>query len=266
MIRAHENPLALRAGALSILVHIVLVAILLLSFNWKAVQPANVAQVELWDSLPTLQPVIEPTPLPPEPPKPEPVIKEEPKPEPPPEPKAEIEIKKKPPVEVKPKIEKPKPEEKPKPDPAVKAKEEEKKRQDQLKKLQQMLAEEDKNMQHEQQKKDAQASTQEHAAQSAAAAKGEVDKYIGLVSSKIRPYVNKQLCGSGKPELTYEISLLPTGEISGSPKLIKGSGITACDDAVDRAIRQANPLPKPSAEILGQVRDLILKFRPNDDN
>lgn len=260
MIRKHENPLALRAGALSVLVHIVLLTILLLSFNWKSVQPATVAQVELWDSLPTPQPVIVPTP---EPPKPEPVIKEEPKPEPPPEPKAEIEIKKKPPVEVKPKEEKPRKEEKPKPDPA----ELQKKKQDEaLKKLQQELLTENTKVTQDEQKKEAQAAAQAHAAQTAAASKNEVDKYIGLVSSKIRPFVNKQLCGSGKPELIYEIALLPTGEISGSPRLLKGSGIAACDDAVERAIRQANPLPKPSADILGQVRDLNLKFRPNDDN
>lgn len=258
MIREHENPLAVRAGALSILVHIVLLAVLLISFNWKAVQPANIAQVELWDSLPTPQPVIEPTPQPPEPPKP--VIKEEPKPEPPPEPKAEIQIKKKPPIVVKPK------EEKPKPDPELKAKEAEMKRQEQLKKLQQMMAEDEKNMQHEQQKKDAQAAAQANAMQSAAATKGEVDKYMASVSSRIRSFVIKQLCGPGKPELTYEIALLPTGEISGSPRLVRGSGIPACDDAVERAIRQANPLPKPSADILSQVRDLNLKFRPNDDN
>ena len=257
MIRTHENPLALRAGALSVLVHGVLLTILLISFNWKAVQPSSIAQVELWDSLPTPKPVEKVIEPPPEPPKP--VIKEVPKPELPPEPKAEIQIKKKPVVE--PKKEKPpeKPIDKPKPD-LAKAKE--LKKQEQLKKLQQMLAQEDSNAQHEQQKADAQA----HAAQTSAASKGEVDKYIGLVSSKIRPYVNKQLCGSGKPELTYEIALLPTGEISGSPKLIKSSGIAACDDAVERAIRQANPLPKPSADIMGQVRDLILKFRPNDDN
>ena len=97
MIRRHENPVAIRAGALSLLVHVVLLSLLLVSFNWKSVKPISVAEVELWDTLPVAKP--EPLPPPPapepepEPPKPEPVV-EEPKPEPPPEPKVDIEVKK----------------------------------------------------------------------------------------------------------------------------------------------------------------------------
>ena len=268
MIRAHENPLAWRAGILSVLVHIVLLVILLVSFNWHSAKPLSVAQVELWDSLPGIQfkeaPVQKPVP---EPPKPKPVI-EKPIAKPvekpaPPEPKAEIVIKKKPPVEVKPKQEKPKKEEAPKQDPAIKAKEEQKKHEEEVKRLQQMLADEDKNMQQEQHKNAAQAAEQAQSVQSAAALAAEGAKYIGQVSAKIRPYVNKQLCGSGKPVLTYEIALLPTGEILPSPKLIKSSGIDACDDAVYRAILQSNPLPKPPA---GIDRDLKLIFHPNDAN
>ena len=262
MIRAHENPLAWRAGIMSVLVHIVLLVILLVSFNWHSAQPLSVAQVELWDSLPDMQPSIKPAPQPqPEPPKPVPVVKQvakpEAKPEPKLEPKAEIVLKKKPPVEVKP--EKPKKVETPKPDPAIKAREEEKKREEEIKKLQQEMLADDKNTQQEQHKNAAQAA--EKAASAASAS--EAAKYGSLISAKIRPYVNKQLCGSGKPELIYEIILLPTGEIPGTPKLIKSSGIGACDDAVSRAILQSNPLPKPPP---GMDRDLELKFRPNDES
>ena len=237
--------MALRAGILSVLVHGVLLAVLLISFNWHAVQPASIAEVELWDSLPAPQPVIKPVmPEPaPEPPKPDPVLKPEPKPEPAPEPKAEIQIK-----EDKPKAEKLK--ELPKPDPALKAKEKEKQRQEEIRKLQEMVAADEQPAQDVQHKP-------------AAVSANETSKYIGLVSAKIRPYVNKQLCGTGKPELIYEIVILPTGEIIGEPKLNKPSGINACDDAVYRAIKQSNPLPKPP---LGMDRDLKLKFRPNDDN
>ena len=99
MIRKHENPLAFKAGLLSILVHAVFLAILIFSFNWKTVQPANIAQVELWDSLPVVEqkPVPKPEPKP-EPPKPEPV-KPEPEPakhETVPEPKADILVEKEP--------------------------------------------------------------------------------------------------------------------------------------------------------------------------
>lgn len=260
MIRAHENPLALRAGALSVLVHGVLLAILLVSFNWKTVQPMNIAEVELWDRLPSPEPVIEPVP---EPPKPEPVIEPEPpkpiiepKPEPVPEPKAEIQLKKEPVKEPSPKKV-----EKPKPDPAIKAKEAEKKRLEEIKKLQQMLAAED-QQQQQSEKNEVQDASNE-AAQ--AASKGEVDKYGAKVKAKIYGYVNRQLCGTEKVSLTFNMTLLPTGELSGSPKLSKSSGIAACDDAIERAILQSDPLPQPPAEIFNQVRDLKIIFHPNAD-
>jgi colicin import membrane protein len=40
----------------------------------------------------------------------------------------------------------------------------------------------------------------------------------------------------------------------------------ACDDAVERAILESQPLPVPSqAEVFSQFRELKLKFRPNED-
>ena len=258
--------MAIRAGALSVLVHGVLLAILLVSFNWKTVQPASIAEVELWDSLPSPEPVIKPVP---EPPKPQPVIEPKPepkpliesKPEPQPEPKAEIQLKKEPikkPVKPPPKVEKPKP------DPAIKAKEAEKKRQEEIKKLQKMLVEEDQQQQHQSEKNEAQEAS-DKAAQAASA--GEVGKYIARIQSKIRSKVNKQLCGTGNPELEFTIALMPTGEVNGNPKLLKGSGIEACDEAVERAILQAQPLPVPGEpDLFSQFRNLKLKFRPNADN
>ena len=100
MIRPHEKPIAWRAGMFSLLVHVVLLAVMLISFNWKTVSPSNIAQVELWDNLPTAEPAKKPVPPKPEP-KPEPVPepkpkalppppKPEPKPEPAPVPEADI--------------------------------------------------------------------------------------------------------------------------------------------------------------------------------
>lgn len=257
MIRTHENPVAVRAGALSVLVHGVLLTLLLVSFQWKSVQPMNVAEVQLWDSLPAEKPVAPPPPPEPSPepePTPEPP-KPEPKPEPAPEPKVDIQLKKD--KEIKPKVEKPKKEEPPKPD-LNKQKQLEKEKQEKLKKLQQMLLAEDTATQ-------AAAPKQDVGVKSAtpAVSQGEVDKYIASVVAIIRPLVNKQVCGSGKPELLFEVTLLPTGEPS-STRLAKSSGITACDNAVDYAINKAK-LPKPPAELFSTVRDLKLKFRPNDD-
>lgn len=277
MIRKHENPLAFKAGLLSLLVHAAFLGILIFSFNWKAVQPASIAQVELWDSLPVVEkPVPQPEPKPeppkPEPPKPEPVPepKPEPKPEPPkpepvPEPKADIQVKKEP-EKPKPKpVEQPKPKppekkvekkpEPPKPDPEELNKQK-------LAELQKMLLEEEMKVQPSQPAQTAAAPTQ---AQSAAM-QGEVDKYISLISRKIRQNVNSEVCRNGKPELELEISLMPTGEVIGTPRLLKGSGMSACDEAVERAILQSQPLPvPPQAELFTRFRDLRLKFRPNEN-
>lgn len=263
MFRARENPVMWQAGALSLLVHGLFFLVLVMTFSWKAVQPMQVAQVELWDSLPT--PNVTP---PPEPPKPEPKVEPPPPPEPPPEPpepKAEIQIKPKPPV---PEVKKPTKELPKKPDPALKAKEEEKKHKEALRKLQQDLLRDDQPVDHEAEKAvaDAKAAAEaKRAADALAASSGVVDEYKARIVAKIKRYVNKQLCGTGKPELVFAIALMPTGEVSGNPHLVKSSGLPACDEAVERAILQAQPLPLPTqTELFSQFRDLNLKFKPNE--
>jgi colicin import membrane protein len=265
MIRSHENPIAIRAGALSVLVHVVLLVILLVSFNWKTVQTPSIAEVELWDSLPSPSPVPEVKPEPPkpepivepEPPKPEPVVEPEPpKPEPQPEPKAEIQVKKEP---IKEPV-KPKPKEKPKEEkPKVDLKKIEKERAEAIKKLQQeLLAEDQQRAQPDSQQ------ARNNAAQSAAAA-GEINEYKNRIANKIKGYVNPQLCGTDKVELKFRIAVMPTGELAGAPQLVKSSGIPACDQAVERAILQAEPLPLPEQpDLRAQFRNIELPFYPND--
>ena len=55
MLRQHENSDSLKAGALAVLVHVVLLGALLISFNWKTTHPISIAQVELWDSVPVVE-------------------------------------------------------------------------------------------------------------------------------------------------------------------------------------------------------------------
>jgi colicin import membrane protein len=257
-IRQRENQIVWRAGVLSLLVHGFFFGLLVMTFSLKSVQPMQVAEVELWDSLP-VQPVhkVEPRS---EPPKPEPKV--EPKPEPAPEPKAEIQIKPKPPVKLKPEPKpepKPKKEEPPKPDP----RKEEAKRLEDLKRA--MLAEDDPSLAQKQEAQ--QIAAAKNAQAQAAASSGAVDEYRARIQAKIKRFVNRQVCGSGKPVLEFSISLMPTGEVVGTPRLQKSSNIAACDQAVERAILQAQPLPVPrEPELFAQLRDLNLKFRPNDDN
>jgi len=276
MVREHENPQAIKAAFLALLVHAVFFLVLVLSFNWKSEMPLQVSDVQLWDSLPT--PKAQPLPPPePEPPKPEPKpeIRPEPKPEPPPpEPKAEIAVKK---PEPKPEPKRPEKKEPPKPDPAeLKKKEEalkkkellknkalEKSQQEILRKLQQMddpLAE--KALNDESKHLDA-ARNAAQAQQAAAASAGEVDKYKALIRDRIYRNMNRQPCGNAVPE--YRISLLPTGEVLAQPELLKSSGIVQCDQAALRAIMAAASQPfqmPPNPELFASFRDLRIPFKP----
>ena len=267
MLRQRENSVSFKAGVLSVTVHAVLLAALLISFNWKTTHPVSVAEVELWDSLPT-ESVQKPTPPPAPVKEPEPIVKEVPKPdpviEPEPEPKAKVDI------VIKPKpVEKPVPKEKPK---------EIKKPSPDIEKLQKALREEElqkpqqhanddalKKLQQESLSEDKANGEQKNLAAKAAANAGVIGEFTNKIKAKIRGNVNKTLCGDGNPELKFEIGLLPTGELSGNPKLVKSSGNAACDEAVERAIRASEPLPLPSdASLFSQFRNLKLTFRPND--
>ena len=277
MIRQHEKDIVWQAGAFTVLVHGLLLALFLVSFQWRTVQPMDIAQVEVWDSLPS--PQSEPSSPPSsefmpqqETPKVVEPLKSELKVTPEPEPKSEIQTKK---ALVTPsKVEKSKPEpmklkeEKPKEPPKL---DKTKVDPDALKKLQQaMLAEDAQSQKHETAKSEASlpGSKTAQVTQASSANTGEVDKYKALISSKIKQHVNKQLCGSDKSiKVTFMIALMPTGEVLGRPRLIKESGMASCDDAVERAILESQPLPVPtSADLFSQVRELNLVFRPNDTN
>jgi colicin import membrane protein len=266
MIRTYEKEVSWKAGGLAIAVHLVLLGALLISFNWKAAHPVlNITEVELWDSIPNE--VAQ---------KPEPVVKEEiVKPEPKPivedKPKEQSQVditleKKKKELELKKaeaELKKEKALEQKKQLDALKAEAlkddvqkpvKNNKPNDALKKLQQEALAEEKS-----------AGDQQALSAKAAANAGVVDEFRSKIQAKIRGNVNKSLCGEGSPELKFEIGMLPTGELSSSPKLIKSSGSAACDEAVERAIIASEPLPLPSdASLMAQFRNLKLKFRPND--
>lgn len=273
MFRKAEKEVAWKAGVYAIAVHGVLLGALLISFNWKSAHPVlNIAEVELWDSLPTSatapppvqEPKVEPKPEPKvEPP---PVVKEEPKPEPKvEEPKVDIALEKKKADENAAKLEAEKLKkeqelEKKKKLDAIKASLDDtppdtskqlkdKKAKEDLKKLQDALAEE--NAAGEQEAK-------------AAASKGVIDKYIGKIKAKIKSNIVNTVCGDGDPVLKVKVNLMPTGDLSGKPKVTKSSGIEACDDAVERAIIASQPLPIPDeTELKSEFKDLDLTFNPN---
>ena len=93
---------------------------------------------------------------------------------------------------------------------------------------------------------------------------GELNKYKLLIQQKIQQNVNQQLCGLDYITLEFRISLMQTGELLGQPKMTKSSKIKSCDDAVERAIIQSQPLPLPKdSGLFSKLKNLELKFHPN---
>ncbi len=93
---------------------------------------------------------------------------------------------------------------------------------------------------------------------------GELDRFKALIQQKIQQNVNNQLCGLDRVELEFEISLMPTGDLLGEPKMTQSSKISSCDAAVERAILQSQPLPIPQdKKLFKRLKDLKLKFHPN---
>ena len=93
---------------------------------------------------------------------------------------------------------------------------------------------------------------------------GELDRFKALIQQKIQQNVNNQLCGLDRIELEFEISLMPTGDLLGEPKMTQSSKIASCDAAVERAILQSQPLPIPNdKKLFKRLKDLKLKFHPN---
>jgi len=85
------------------------------------------------------------------------------------------------------------------------------------------------------------------------------------IRAKIRGYTRIPENLSGNPQARFEVSVLPTGEIVGV-KLIKSSGNTAYDQAVERAIYKSSPLPTPTdKDAIAQFRKLDLKFQPKEN-
>lgn len=264
----------IKAGIFSLAVHAILIVLLFFSFNWKTSEVNPVAEVTLWESVPQV------VPTPPEPAKPPQLPVEEVKPEPAPivkdevaeqqdivlEKKREAELEKKREEEKRKKIA----------EAEKKAKELEQKKILAALKNDISKVEPEENVDQKAQKEALKKLQQEALAEenalnaqqaSAAAAKnaGEIDKYVSKIKAKIRGNVNKTLCGSGNPELKFEIGLLPTGELTSVPKLTKSSGNEACDEAVERAIMASEPLPvPPDAGLFSNFRNLKLTFKPNE--
>lgn len=232
----------LPSAVLAAAVHILLFAVLVFGVSWQSRAPQSVS-VELWDLQPQPAPKVEPVPEAKRAPDPVPEVKPVPKPEakpaPPPAPK-KVDI-------VVEKEKKPAPKEAP----PVKL--------DLAKQMKDQLARELETVQRERERSEVLSQFKPSAAPPSATVNAG---YANRIRQKIKPHISVPPDIAGNPEAIYDVEQLPTGEVL-SAKLRKSSGNRAYDDAVERAILKASPLPRPDRAEQFQRR-LELKFRPND--
>src|SRR5688572_16431551 len=236
------------SGALALVMHVMFGMLLVFGVTWKKPEPAAMV-AELWSNLPPVQaPKAAPPPPPPkvepEPPKPAPKVEAKPVPkvEPKPQPKAEIDLREKKEKALKAEQERL----------AEKKKKEEQQRQELLKQQQAKEAAEAKRLAQEQ------ADAQRKLAQQAAAARaGEIDKYRRAIQERIKRFITEPTKVEGNPVAVLDIIILPGGEVL-DVRTRKSSGQAAWDNACERAIRRAQPLPVPPADspIFKEFREL----------
>ena len=273
-----ENNDNLQANLFSFLIHFALFIFMIFSIQWQTKIP-NFAEVELWDAVPTqvktkqvktkqvkIKQVKKKEKLPPKIDQQKVRLNEE----------AEIKLKKKKVAEKKALAKKKKFEEIKKLQAKLLKQEEIEKLQDKvleqekLEKIKDKLLEQERverfqdSLRDEELKKKPTIAIEADKEVLAGINSGELDRFKALIQQKIQQNVNNQLCGLDRVELEFEISLMPTGDLLGEPKMIQSSKIASCDAAVERAILQSQPLPIPkNQKLFKRLKDLKLKFHPN---
>lgn len=231
----YPEPYRVPAGVLALAVHVAFVGLLVLGVRWQS-QPPEDFSVELWDGLPVVEPLPEETPAPTV--KPPPTL--EAKVETPQAKTADIELREK-------KISKDEPTK-----PSAKELKARKRAEEQ--RLLEQDAEERRLAMKETMR-----------AEIAAAASVEVGRFQDMIRSKIRRNIvgiPPDLAADAKAE--FKVTMLPGGMVM-DVQLVKSSGNRAYDDAAERAIYKAQPLPLPMDVGLQKLfRELRLTIRPQD--
>ena len=270
---ANRDQKWLKAGVLALLVHVVFFIFMTFGLSWKTHPPAGIV-VDLWSDLP--QPEQKPTKkVKALPPKPAPPKKVESLPS-----KADIELKKE--KEKKQKLAKEKKvkekkaklakEKKAKLAKEKKAKEkkarlakEKKEKERKIKEQNARVAAETERFQKELRAEEERRRLQRLAYAQAAAKRNLIDEYKAKILAKIKSKLVLPPDLPNDPIAEYGITLLPGGEIL-SVKLRKSSGFRSFDEAVERAIILARPLPLPKDKSLfPNFRDLGVKVHYLDD-
>ena len=288
-MRERPDPGLVSSAGLALVVHLLLLAVLFFGMRWQIKRPEPVS-AEIWTELPAVQPpprVAPPPPPPPpdppreakpvEPPKPPPVAL--PKPLPAPDIALEKEKKQKEQKEQKEreeKAEKARQEKLAKEREQKLAKEREqriaKEREDKLAEARRDADDElkrevsrEETRQRELARQKAEREARDAAArQSAAQAESQGRAaWFDRIRAKVRSNVVLPDGLQGNPEATFNVVLLPTGEIL-SATLVRSSGNRQYDEALERALVKSSPLPLPERRELFERNLPPLRFRPKE--
>lgn len=250
-------------AALSLAVHVGLIAALAFGVGWRMKAPEAVS-AELWSSIPQMAaPRTEeppaPTPAPPPPPPPAPVKEATP---PAPDPKIAIERERRA-REEKERAERAAEEAKKKKatEEAKKLEAEEKKKAEDKKKAEQAKLDKLREEQMQRMLGTLQGSGAPGSTGTAARSSGPSATYGGKIVARVRPNIVFADTLPGNPVAEVEVRAAAGGTIL-SRRLLKSSGVKDWDDAVLRAIDKTGSLP-PDTD--GRVPDtIIITFRPNE--
>lgn len=258
----YQEPYRFSAGMLALTVHLLLFFFLYFGFRWQ-VRPPEAFMVEMWESLPSAEVVPEPEPIP--------LAVVEPAPPPKvvvpvlPPVKAEIEVhdKKKQKAEKK---EKRAQKDKEKAIAAAREKQEKEKeaaavaRANQEKEQRELDEYVARRKQAEQER--IQAEQVRVRAEVDAATATQVGRYQDMIRSKIRRNIVMPPDVPETAKAEFKVTVLPGGDVM-DVELLKSSGNTAYDNAAERAIYKAQPLPLPDdAGLQKMFRELRLTIRP----
>lgn len=264
-----EEPGLLRSAILALLVHIIFFGFMVFGLNWRN-DPNEVMAVDLWRDTPRpakSQPVIK-DPIKEQLPKPIPIQEPvKPRPEPVQSTSEPVRIKnpplRKPVIEIKEKVEPPRPvkeekkvepvqEKPPKPEPIK----EKVTKPEPVKEVEKKVEQEKPLPEKEQKVVEEDAIAQMAAAKSKAL--DEIAKYKALIQAKIRSRIVTPPDLPGNPMVEFRVTLLPGGEVL-NVSVRKSSGFAAFDEAVERAIYLAKPLPiPPDPALFKEFRDFSL--------
>ena len=256
------------SGALALVMHALFFALLVIGVSWQKRQ-ADTIMADLWSDLPQPAPRVEPGPpgpppkAAPEPPPPAPRAEPKPAPrvEPRAAPKADINLREKKEKALKAKAQAQALAEKKRREAQALA---EKRRREEQARLEGIRQQEAKDAEVRRLAREQEEALRKLAQQKAAAQAREINKYKQAIAGRIKRFIIEPPNLQGNPEVELDIIVLPGGEVL-DVRTRRASGQSPWDNAVERAIRRAQPLPLPSdPALMKEFRELNLKFRPKE--